>query len=161
MVKEYHFVRDSGKMFQGQYNATIDEKGRLTIPGKLKELLGGDCLVVTNGDGKNLWCYLPKEWQKTRDQVLENVSQYTQDGRLIMRRFISPAQEVEPDKMGRFLLPQALRDGAGLKKDVVVLGMATYIEVWSREAFDAYMADAEARYGEALAEALGSVHVKP
>lgn len=147
-------------MFQGQYNATIDEKGRLTIPGKLKELLGGDHLVVTNGDGRNLWCYLPEEWKKTRDQVLENVSQYTQDGRLIIRRFISPAQEVEPDKMGRFLLPQALRDGAGLKKDVVVLGMATYIEVWSREAFDAYMADAEERYGEALAEALGSVHVK-
>lgn len=147
-------------MFQGQYNATIDEKGRLTIPGKLKELLGGGNLVVTNGDGRNLWCYLPEEWKKTRDQVLENVSQYTQDGRLIIRRFVSPAQEVEPDKMGRFLLPQALRDGAGLKKDVVVLGMATYIEVWSREAFDAYMADAEVRYGEALAEALGSVHVK-
>ncbi len=148
-------------MFQGQFNAAIDEKGRLTVPGKLKELLGGDNLVVTNGDGRNLWCYLPEEWQRTRDRVLENVSQYTQDGRLIMRRFIAPAQEVEPDKTGRFLLPQALRDGAGLKKDVVVLGMATYIEVWSREAFDAYMEGAEAHYGEALSEALGSVHVKP
>lgn len=148
-------------MFQGQFNAAIDEKGRLTIPGKLKELLGGDNLVVTNGDGRNLWCYLPEEWRRTRDRVLENVSQYTQDGRLIMRRFIAPAQEVEPDKTGRFLLPQALRDGAGLKKDVVVLGMATYIEVWSREAFDTYMEGVEARYGEALAEALGSVRVKP
>lgn len=147
-------------MFQGLFNATIDEKGRLTVPVKIKELLGGEHLVVTNGDGKNLWCYCPQEWQKARDAVLGQISQYTQEGLLIMRRFISPAQEIEPDKMGRFLLPQALRDGAGLKREVVVLGMATYIEIWSREAYDAYMEAAAQHYSETLSSALGSLVVK-
>ncbi len=110
----------------------MDEKGRIALPAKIRNVIDGDIIWVTKGIGndKSLVIYTPEEWSKTVEGLKEKLSMYSEKTRWLYRKFISPAQEVVIDKNNRIAIPQTLREHAGLKKDCVFLGMNTIVELW-------------------------------
>ncbi len=116
-------------MFMGRYNHTIDPKGRLSIPSKYREILGEEFVVSKGMDGC-LFVYANEEW-KVFEAKLASLPLIIQEARQFARFFLSGAQYVTVDKQGRILMPQDLREFAGLEKDVVLAGMGSRIEVWS------------------------------
>ena len=121
-------------MFMGEYNHTIDAKGRLIVPSKFRESLG-DVFVVTKGLDGCLFVYDNEEWN-VFEEKLKSLPLTNKDARTFVRFFLAGAAEVEVDKQGRILVPGVLREFAGLKKDVVLIGVASRIEIWDRERFD-------------------------
>lgn len=121
-------------MFMGEYNHTIDNKGRLIMPAKFREILG-DAFVVTKGLDGCLFVYPDKEWQ-IFEEKLQTLPLTNKNARQFTRFFLAGAAMLEVDKQGRILLPQVLREFAGLEKDVVLVGVASRIEIWSKEHWD-------------------------
>ena len=120
-------------MFLGEYNHTIDDKGRLTIPAKFRgELAAG--LVVTRGLDRNLMIFPLNSWEGLAERI---VSRPLSDGemRAFRRRIFSGAADLEPDRQGRIILPAHLREFANINGEAVVSGMYDYVEVWSAEAW--------------------------
>ena len=117
-------------MFMGEYNHTVDTKGRLIIPSKFRELLG-DEFIVTKGLDGCLFVFPQDEWQAFEEKL--RTLPLTQKGaRQFTRFFVAGATPCELDKQGRILLPATLREFAGLDKDVVLAGMLNRIEIWSK-----------------------------
>ena len=121
-------------MFMGEYNHTIDAKGRLIIPSKFREALG-DTFVVTKGLDGCLFVYDYTEWTAFEEK-LKSLPITNKDARKFTRFFLAGAAEVEVDKQGRILVPNVLREFAELNKDVVLIGVASRIEIWSKERFE-------------------------
>lgn len=126
--------------FCGEYYNTLDEKGRIAFPSKLKGSLTSDEIWITKGLGgeKTLVIYSVEEWEATLAELESKLSIYNPDTRKFYRMFVAPAQKVVIDKAGRIALPQSLRDYAGLTKDCVFLGMNKMIELWDTKIFDEY-----------------------
>ena len=118
-------------MLMGEFHHNIDEKGRLIIPAKFRNDLG-DNFIVTRGIDSCLFVYPLAEWNNVT-QKLREISFTKKDARNFGRFFLSGAQYVTVDKQGRILMPQDLREFAGLEKDVVLAGMGGRIEIWSLE----------------------------
>ena len=118
-------------MFMGEYSHTIDAKGRLIVPSKFRELLGNE-FVVTKGLDGCLFVYPNEEWNSIEEKF-RNIPLTTKDARKFSRFFFAGAAVCEVDKQGRILLPQVLRDFADLQKDIVLVGVLSRIEIWSRE----------------------------
>ena len=118
-------------MFMGRYNHTIDPKGRLSIPSKYREILG-DEFVVSKGMDGCLFVYANDAW-KAFEEKLASLPLINREARQFARFFLSGAQYVTVDKQGRILMPQDLREFAGLEKDVVLAGAGGRIEIWSLE----------------------------
>lgn len=118
-------------MFMGRYNHTIDPKGRLSIPSKYREILG-DEFVVSKGMDGCLFVYANDAW-KALEEKLASLPLINREARQFARFFLSGAQYVTVDKQGRILMPQDLREFAGLEKDVVLAGAGGRIEIWSLE----------------------------
>ena len=118
-------------MFMGEYNHTIDTKGRLIVPSKFRETLG-DEFVVTKGLDGCLFVYDNTEWAAFEEK-LKGLPLTNKDARAFVRFFLAGAATVEVDKQGRILLPSVLREFAGLEKDVVLVGVASRIEIWSKD----------------------------
>ena len=121
-------------MFMGEYNHTIDAKGRLIVPAKFREILG-DEFVVTKGLDGCLFVYADKEW-KAFEEKLGTLPLTNKNARQFTRFFLAGAAACEVDKQGRILLPSVLREFAGLEKDVVLVGVASRIEIWSRDRWE-------------------------
>lgn len=121
-------------MFMGEYNHTIDAKGRLIIPSKFRDTLGNE-FVVTKGLEGCLFVFERYEFDTFIDKLNEK-SDLEANVRKIKRFFISGAQEVEVDKQGRILLPSVLREHASLEKDVVFAGVGGHIEIWDKSRWD-------------------------
>lgn len=120
-------------MFTGEYNHTIDQKGRLIIPNKFRNLLG-EVFVITKGIDECLEIYDKETWDKFSEKI--NALPYSDpSARQFKRIFIGRATEVTPDKMGRVQLTIALRNVAGLKQDIAFLGVGDHIELWDTEMF--------------------------
>lgn len=117
-------------MFMGEYNHTIDVKGRLIIPAKFRETLG-DKFIVTKGLDGCLFVYPKNEWSLFEDK-LKVLPLTNKDARQFTRFFLAGAAACEVDKQGRILLPQVLRDFAQLEKEVVLIGVANRVEIWSK-----------------------------
>jgi MraZ protein len=117
-------------MFMGEYNHTVDTKGRLIIPSKFRELLGEEFIVTKGLDGC-LFVFPQNEWNAFEEKL--RTLPLTQKGaRQFTRFFVAVATPCELDKQGRILLPATLREFAGLDKDVVLAGMLNRIEIWSK-----------------------------
>jgi MraZ protein len=123
-------------MFMGEYSHTIDTKGRLIIPARFREGLG-DKFIVTKGLDNCLFVYPQDEWAAL-EQKLKSLPFTKADARAFVRFFFSGAGECELDKQGRILIPSNLREYAQLSKDVVVLGVSSRVEIWSKERWDEY-----------------------
>ncbi|HIU88396.1 MAG TPA: division/cell wall cluster transcriptional repressor MraZ [Candidatus Avilachnospira avistercoris] len=121
-------------MLMGEYNHIIDAKGRLIIPAKFREELG-DSFVVTRGLGSCLSIYPEAAWERMIEKVRE-LPVTDKRGRDFKRYIVSGAADCELDKMGRILLPQPLRNFAGLNKEVVLVGQIDFIEIWDRDKWD-------------------------
>ncbi len=120
-------------MFMGEHNHTLDPKGRMIVPAKFREGLG-ETFIVTMGLDGCLFAYPMEEWE----QFVEGLRKLpgTKDARQLQRHFMAGAAEVEVDKQGRFLIPQKLREQAGLVKDVILVGVLSKVEIWSKERWE-------------------------
>ena len=121
-------------MFYGEYAHTIDPKGRLTIPSKFRQVLTTNSiktLFLTRGLDGCLFLFSEPEWRLAESRF-KQVSFTKAEGRKFNRLFFSGAIEVEPDGLGRVLIPKPLKEFAQIKEDVVVVGVSTRIEIWSK-----------------------------
>lgn len=121
----------AGKTLMGTYEHTIDAKGRMAFPTKLRERLGL-CFIVTVGVGGCLYVYSEEDW----DIFTEKIQTLTGDKARIAKKFITSACTVEPDNQGRILIPKKLREHAGLEHDVTVLGVINRAEIWDTAKFN-------------------------
>jgi MraZ protein len=121
-------------VFRGRYEHTIDAKGRISIPSKFREILGkkyDERLVITNFD-HCLVAFPSEEWSLL-EQKVGTFSLMKKETSAFFRFFYSSAMDCEIDKQGRLLIPQTLRDYAGLQKDVVLVGEGKRIEIFAKE----------------------------
>ena len=118
-------------MFMGEYNHTVDPKGRLIVPSKFREQLGSE-FVVTKGLDGCLFVYPAEEWHNIEEKF-RNISMTSKDARKFSRFFFAGAAAVELDKQGRILIPSVLREYAGIEKDAVLVGMGSHLEIWSKD----------------------------
>ncbi len=126
------------ELLTGEYKNTLDEKGRILFPSKLRSQITGNVLIITKSIDNCLWLYTPEEWKILSEKIMESASPFDQKARLVIRHLIAPAQEVEFDKAGRLSIPQSLREYAGLSKDCVVLGVNRFIELWDAAKYQEY-----------------------
>ncbi|MGI9859941.1 division/cell wall cluster transcriptional repressor MraZ [Moorella naiadis] len=136
-------------MFMGEYQHTIDDKGRLIIPARFREELGMK-FVITKGLDNCLFAYPMAGWAEM-EQKLRSLPFTRADARAFVRFFFSGATECELDRQGRILLPGNLREYAHLEKEVVVVGVSTRVEIWSRSLWEQYCQATAGQY-EDLAE---------
>jgi len=147
--------------FYGQYQTTMDDKGRFSLPAKLrnvkgpdsKPLLDGD-LILTKGLEGCLSLYDENEWSEVQSR-LSSLNFTIRDFRFFSRRFYSSAATVSPDRSGRILVPQPLIVEAGLKKDLLVIGVNKWIEIWNPDRYEYYLQQYAGSYEE-VAERLFS-----
>lgn len=118
----------------GEYNHTLDAKGRLIVPAKFREDLG-DSFVVTKGMDGCLFVFADSEWKVFEDK-LRSLPMIDKEARQFSRFFLAGASLVEVDKTGRILIPQVLRDFADITKDSVLVGVGNRVEIWSKERWE-------------------------
>ena len=133
-------------MFMGEYQHTIDDKGRLIIPSKFRETLG-QTFVLTRGLDQCVFGYPMDEW-KQLEQKLKALPFTKKDARAFSRFFFSGAAECQLDKQGRVNISQPLRDYAQLDKDCVVIGVSSRIEIWNKSKWEAYYETSETSFDE-------------
>ncbi len=129
---------DTGLMFIGTIEHTMDSKGRVSIPAKFRETLEkkfDDRLIITRGE-ESLDAYPVKIWQEFTDKVMA-LPQMRKDIMAFLRFYMGGAEECSIDKQGRILIPPALREYAGLNKDVVFVGISRRFEIWDKKKWEA------------------------
>lgn len=140
------------KLLTGEYNNTLDEKGRISFPVKLRTELNQNALIVTRGLDHCLWLFTSEEWEVFKSKLMGSASPFSEKNRMVIRRVIAPAISVEFDKTGRLSIPQALREYAKLNKDCTILAIDKYIELWDTETYNAYLDETETSFMEAADE---------
>ena len=131
--------RGETKLFIGEYEHSVDAKGRVIMPAKLREDIG-EKFIVTKGLDGCLFAYSTTEWSNFQEK-LKTLPLTNKNARDFVRFFLSGAVECEIDKQGRFLIPNNLRMYATLEKEVMIIGVGTRIEIWNREQWKQYSSD--------------------
>ncbi len=126
-------------MFYGEYQHSVDAKGRVIVPSKFRDGLG-EKFIVTKGLDNCLFAYSAEEWGNLETK-LKSLPFTDKDVRAFVRFFFAGATECEVDKQGRILLPQNLREYAGLDKDIYVIGVSTRVEIWDKAKWESYSGD--------------------
>lgn len=121
-------------MFIGEYQHTLDAKGRMFVPSKFRDDLG-DTFIVTLGLDNCLFVFPQEEFERLKAK-LDAISITNKDARTFARFFFAGASECEMDKQGRIMIPGKLRDYAGLSKDVTVVGVSNRVELWNTESWE-------------------------
>ena len=122
-------------MFYGEYDHTLDRKGRLIIPAQFRQIAKEHYIekfFVTRGLDKCLFMFAEEEW-KVQEQKFKSLPFTKVEARKFNRLYFSGACEIVPDRQGRILIPQYLKDFAGIKKDVVIVGVSSRVEIWSKD----------------------------
>lgn len=132
-------------MLMGEYHHSVDEKGRLILPSKIREQLG-DNFVVTRGLDQCLFVYPKQEWVSIIDKYKELPN--TRDARNFMRFFLSGATEVNFDKQGRINIASTLIQYASLEHDCVIIGVNDHLEIWSKEIWNQFLENNEEHFSE-------------
>ena len=135
-------------MFMGEFRHSIDAKGRLTIPSKIRNQCQGSIFVARGFDGC-LAFYTKEEWEPFCQKLLALPSN-KKEVRKAIRSTISSASECEFDKLGRINIPTNLRTLAGLEKECVIIGAGNHGEIWSQEKWDQYYNDNQDGYDDIL-----------
>ena len=139
-------------LLTGEYNNTIDEKGRVSFPVKLRMAVNQNVVMVTKGLDRCLWLFTTDEWEAFQGKLMSNASMMKSKSLNVVRHFIAPAQPVEFDKSGRLSIPQSLREYANLSKDCIVLGISKYIELCDSQTYKDYLAETEDSFRDAAEE---------
>ena len=142
-------------MLIGEYQHALDPKGRVIIPSKFREELGANFIMTRGFDGC-LYGYSLSQWEKV-EETLGNLDVGGKDMRAFERWFFGGAAECEVDKQGRALIPQHLREHAGLTKEAVIIGNRSKVEIWSKDAWDTYTAENDCC--EAVAESVAGLRI--
>lgn len=146
----------STTMFIGEYAHNLDEKGRIAIPIKFRKDLSKGA-VVTRGLDSCLFVYTKSEWEKLAEKLAAlPISQA--NSRAFARLMLAGAMDLEIDKQGRGVLPEYLRKFAGLKKNIVIAGLYSRLEIWDEEGWNKYKGQTEAESGS-IAERMGELGV--
>jgi MraZ protein len=140
----------------GQFEVTLDEKGRISLPANLRRVLGDEKLTLNpcNYDDMCLWLFPANIYQEMLAELSENTSILSKRDRALRRRLFN-SQPVEIDKAGRIPIPQVYRDFAGLNKDCLVLGQGDYIEIWDKEEYNKYFSESKEDF-ISVSEEIGS-----
>ena len=120
-------------MFYGEYIHTVDRKGRLILPSKFREVSKENSIekfFITRGLEKCLFMFAEEEW-RAQEQKFKSMSFTKLESRSFNRLFFSGAVDVAPDRQGRFIVPQYLKDYASIKRDVVIIGVSNRVEIWN------------------------------
>ncbi len=139
-------------MFIGEYQHSLDAKGRMAIPAKFRGKLGSGA-IITRGLDRCLFVFTASEWEVLAKKIVE-LSILKSDSRAFSRFTMSAASDVDFDTQGRILIPASLREYAGLKKEAVVTGVFNRLEIWDTDSWKSYRSKAE-NNSDAIAEKLG------
>ncbi len=120
-------------MFMGEYNHSIDAKGRIIVPAKFRDELGEDFVVTLGLDGC-LFAYSNNQWESFISQLRGLPG--NKEARQLQRYFMAGAASCEMDKQGRILIPGKLREHAALDKDIVFVGVLNKVEIWDKERWE-------------------------
>ena len=145
-------------MFYGEFEHSIDRKGRLILPAKFREVAKNQFVekfFVTRGLDKCLFMFSEEEW-RSQENKFKTMSFTKQQSRTFNRLLFSGAVEVSFDKQGRILLPQYLKDFAAIKKDVMIVGVSNRIEIWAKDSWHDFYANSRQSFEE-IAEKLMDV----
>lgn len=126
-------------MFIGEYEHSVDVKGRMIMPSKLREHIG-EKFIITKGLDKCLFAYSKSEWTNFEEK-LKTLPLTNKNARDFVRFFLSGAVECEIDKQGRFLVPANLRTYANIDKEIVIIGVGTRLEIWNKESWTNYSSE--------------------
>lgn len=127
--------------FKGTYKYSVDKKGRINIPSKMRKQLPDDIkdhFVITRGFDKCLFLYPLDEWCKVEEQ-LKKLSSYNSDHRFLARQILSVANDVELDSQARIIIPGELRSFAQIKDEILIIGVLERIELWSPKVYEEYV----------------------
>ena len=144
------------KMLVGEYKHIIDSKKRLSIPARFRKEIG-DRAVLTRGLDNCLFLFPMREWEQLAEK-LGKLPFGQQDTRAFARLMLAGASEVDTDQLGRILIPDFLRDYAGLSKSVIVTGLFNKLEIWDEARWNSYKANLE-KNSDRIAEKLGELGV--
>ncbi len=140
-------------MFYGEYKHTIDRKGRLILPSKVREVCkeyGIERFFITRGLDKCIFMFGEDEW-RTQEQKFKNMPFTKQETRSFNRIFFSGAVDVLPDKQGRFIIPAYLKDYANIKRDTIIIGVANRLEIWDKRSWGEFYSNSSESF-EQIAE---------
>jgi transcriptional regulator MraZ len=133
-------------MFYGEYEHTLDEKHRLTLPARFRHSLAGG-VVLARGIERNIDVYPSDTWHENMVRIAE-LDSLSREAREMKRYVFAGAAVAELDRQGRVLLPQHLGEHAGIGKDVVVAGVHDHVEIWDRAAWTAHLNAIEGSAGD-------------
>lgn len=133
-------------MFLGTYEPRLDDKGRLILPAKFRDQLANG-LVVTRGQEHCLYVFPMAEFENVLDR-LRQAPMTSKEARTYTRMFLSGANDQIPDKQGRVTIPAALREYAGLSKDLAVIGSGSHVEIWDMGAWNSYLSNSEDEFAD-------------
>lgn len=131
-------------MLLGTHTPKLDDKGRVILPAKFREDLGGG-IVITRGQDRCLYVYSTAEFEAVHDRIRQ-APMTNKQARDFQRMFLSGASAEMPDNQNRITIPAHLRTYAGLQKELVVTGVGAHAEIWDAEAWNAYLASNEESY---------------
>lgn len=143
-------------MFIGEYQHSIDVKGRLIIPSKFREKLG-EVFIVTKGLDKCLFVFPADEWEKFEEK-LKSLPISSKDARAFSRFFFAGAADCTLDKQGRIMIPNNLREYAQIDKDTYVIGVSGRLEIWSKDNWNEYNDQDDLSY-DAIAEKMAMLGI--
>ena len=143
-------------MLLGEYEHTLDEKNRLTLPARFRTAMAGG-LVLTRGLDSCVEVYPAADWTSLVESRLAGLNPLSHETRVLERFYYTGAAEVQPDKQGRVMVPSALLAHAKLGREVVVVGMRGRIEIWDRAAWRAQIKEVMGS-AEHVAERLAAQH---
>ncbi|MEK9201728.1 MAG: division/cell wall cluster transcriptional repressor MraZ [Patescibacteria group bacterium] len=140
-------------MLIGEYTHTIDDKNRISLPSKFRKEIGKK-LIISRGLDRCLFLYPTEEWKKEISGKLSTLTTGQADVRGFSRFMLAGAVEAEVDSIGRILIPDFLREFAGLKGEVVFAGVNNRVEIWQEKRWIEYKKEIE-KQADLLAEKLG------
>lgn len=137
--------------FMGEYRHNTDSKGRIIMPARFRDALGSS-MILTKGLDGCIYVYTNDRWEAILAE-LQKLPTTKRESRMYIHMVTAKAAEVEVDTTGRILIPQPLMEDAGIQKEVVIVGVASHVEIWAKARWEAYAAEASSSF-EAVAETL-------
>ncbi len=143
-------------MFRGQFTYSIDSKGRISIPAKLRKQISSeanDAFVMTQGTGTCIDLYPLNEWQQIEERLLK-LNSFSPDDALFIRMMLQNAAEDTMDSQSRILIPQPLIEYAQIENDVLILGVLKKIEIWNPRIYKEYISNTNETYEQIAAKVM-------
>jgi len=137
-------------MFYGEFRHSLDRKGRLILPSKFREAskeYSIERFFVTRGLDKCIFMFSDDEW-RLQEQKFKSMPFTKRETRAFNRMFFSGAVDIVPDKQGRFILPSYLKDYAAIKRDTIIIGVSSRIEIWDRKSWEDFYAGTNEKFEE-------------